>query len=82
MKNDYTKQQRNYPRKLTDMYELMVTFDPTRATAVTGGRNEGLNFGNVVANSKVTGDGYHDGGSGMGKKLKLWHCGGKHLKRN
>ena len=66
----------------TDMYGIMVAFDPTRATLVSGGRNEGLNFGNVVANSKSTGDRDHGGGSGIGRKLKFWHCGGEHLKRN
>ena len=44
LKNDYAKQQRNFPRTLTDMYGILVAFDPTRATPVVGGRNEGLNF--------------------------------------
>ena len=39
LKNDYVKQQKNYPKTLTGMYGLMVVFDPTRATAVSGGRN-------------------------------------------
>ena len=47
-KNDYAKQQKNYPKTLTDMNGLMVAFEPTRATAVSGGRNEGMNFGNVA----------------------------------
>ena len=47
----------------------MVAFEPTRATPVSGGRNEGLNFGNVVSNSKTTGDGDHDGVSGIGRNL-------------
>ena len=49
LKNDYAKQHTTYPKTLTDMYGLMVAFDPTRATAVSGGRNEGMNFGNVAA---------------------------------
>ena len=48
LKNDYTKQQKNYPKTLTDMYRLIVAFDPTRATPVSGGRNKGMNFGNVA----------------------------------
>ena len=63
------------------MYGLMVEFDPTRATPVAGGCNEGLNFGNVVADSKDTGTG-DTGGGGSGRKLECWHCGGEHLKRN
>ena len=31
------------------MYGLMVAFDPTRATAVSRGQNEGMNFRNVTA---------------------------------
>ena len=34
------------------MYGLMMAFEPTRATPVGGGRNKGLNFGNVVSDSK------------------------------
>ena len=47
------------------MYGLMVEFDPTIATPVTGGRNEGLNFGNVVADSEGTGDVDHGGGGSI-----------------
>ena len=64
------------------MYGLMVTFDPTRATSVSGRRNEGLNFGNVVAKSKVTWDRYHGGGGGIKIKLDLCHYLGGALKRN
>ena len=64
------------------MYGLMVAFDPTRATPVDGGRNEGLNFRNVVADSEGTGDGDHGGDGDTGRKLGFWHCGGEHLKRN
>ena len=52
LKNNYTKLQRNYPRTPTNMYGLMVAFEAMRVTPVTGGRNEGLNFGNVVADSR------------------------------
>ena len=64
------------------MYGIMVVFDPTRATPVSGGRNEGLNFGNMVADSETTGDEYRGGSGGIGRKLECWHCGGDHLKRN
>ena len=46
------------------MYELMVTFDSTRATAVDRGHNKGLNFGNVVAESEDIGTGDTSGGGG------------------
>ena len=69
LKNDYAKQQRNYPNILTDMYGLMVVFEPTRATPVAGGRNEGLNFGNMVFKSEDTGTGDTGGGSSEGRKL-------------
>ena len=82
LKNDYAKQQRNYPRTLTNMYGLMVAFEPTRATPVAGGCNEGPNFRNVVADSETTGDGDHGGGGVIWRKLECWHCGGEHLKRN
>ena len=38
IKNDYAKQHKKYPKTLTDMYRLMVAFDPTRPTPVSGGR--------------------------------------------
>ena len=44
LKNDYAKQQRNYPRTLTDMYRLMVVFEPTRETLVAGGRKRRSEF--------------------------------------
>ena len=69
MKNYYAKQQRNYQRTITDMYRLMVVFYPMRATPVARGRNEGLNFWNVVSDSKGTGNGDPGGGSNAGKKL-------------
>ena len=64
------------------MYGIMAAFQPTRATLVTGGRNEGLNFGNVVGESEGTGNGDPGGGGDKGKKLECWHCGGEHLKMN
>ena len=71
LKNDYTKQQSNYPKTLTDMYGIMVAFEPTRATPLARGRNKGLNFGNVVADSKDPGTGDTVGGDGgAGRKLK------------
>ena len=71
LKNYYTKQQRNYPKTLTDMYSLIVAFEPTRATPVARGRNKGLNFGNVVADSEDPGTGDTGGGDGgAGRKLK------------
>ena len=63
------------------MYGLMVAFEPTRATRVSGGSNEGLNFGNVVIKSGTEGDGDHGSGSGTGRKLECWRCGGEHTKR-
>ena len=48
LKNDYVKQQKNYPKTLRDMYGLLVTFDPTRPTPMSGGRNEVMNFGNMA----------------------------------
>ena len=65
------------------MYGLMVAFEPTRATPVDGGgRNESLNLGNVVVDSKTTGDGDHGGDGGKGINLEYWHCGWKNLNRN
>ena len=64
------------------MYGLMVSFDPTRATPVSGGRNEGLNFGNVVTKYETTGGGNHGSSGGIVRKLDFWNFGGEHLKRN
>ena len=82
LKNGYAKQQRNYPITLTNMYGLMLKFDPKRATPVAGGRNKGLNFGIVVTDSETTGDRDHGSGDDIGENLECWHCGGEHLKRN
>ena len=60
----------------------MMAFDPTRATLVARGRNYGLNFGNVVANYKGTGNRNPGGGGGARRKLECWHCVGGNLKRN
>ena len=53
------------------MYGLMVAFENTRATPVSGARNEGLNFGNMVAYSEHAGDGDHGGAGDIGKKLEF-----------
>ena len=82
VENYYTKQQPSYPKTLTGMYGLMVVFEPTRATPVAGGRNEGLNFRNAVTDSEGTGNGDNGGSSGAGRKLECWHYGVGHLKRN
>ena len=76
LKNDYAKQQNNYLKTLTDMYGLMVAFNPTRAAAVSGGRNEGMNFGNVAAEPGTGGDGYHGSFSATDRKIVCWRCGG------
>ena len=69
IKNDYAKQQRNCPKTLTDMYGEIVVFNHTRAKPVSGGRNKGLNFGNVAIESKTAGDSNHVSGGGIGRKL-------------
>ena len=76
LNNEYSKQQKNYPKTLTDMYRLMVAFEPTRATLVSGGRNKGLNFGNVDVESETTGDREHVSGGGIGINIECWTCGG------
>ena len=82
LKKDYVKQQSNYPKTLTNVYGLMVAFDPTRATLVAGGRNEGLNFGNVAVESETTGIREHGSDGDIGRKLECWRCGGEHMKRD
>ena len=57
LKNEYTKQQEKYPKTLIGMYRLMVVFDTTRPTPVSGGHNEGMNFRNVAFKSGTAGDG-------------------------
>ena len=68
LKNDYTKQQKKHPKNLTGMYKLMVTFEPMRATPVSGVRNEGLNFGNMAVESGTAGDVDHVSGGGHREK--------------
>ena len=82
LKNDYAKEQRKYPRTLTDMYGLMVVLELTRATPVAGTRNGGMNFRNVVADSEGTGNIDSISGGGVGRKLGCWKCLGENLKRN
>ena len=69
LKNDYAKQQKNYPNTLTDMYGLMVAFDPTRDTTVSGGWKEGMNFGNVAAEPGTEGDRKYGGFSATSRKI-------------
>ena len=64
------------------MYGLVVAFDPTRATSVSRGRNEGMNFGNVAAEPGTEGDGEHGGFSATARKIESWRCGGDHMKRD
>ena len=66
LKNDYAKHQNNYPKTLTDMYGLMVGFELTRPTPVSGGRNEGMNFGSLAVESGTGGDRDHGGGGDTG----------------
>ena len=48
---------------------------------MSGGRNKGLNFENVVVKPKTAGYRYHGSGAGIGRKMKCWRCGGEHMKR-
>ena len=63
------------------MYGLVVSFKPTRVAVVTGGHNEGHNFGNVATESGGTGD---VGGRGDGARSNraCCNCGVDQLKRN
>ena len=81
LKNEYTKQQKNYPKNFTDMYGLMVAFKPTRATPVSGGRNKGINVRNVAVESGIAGERDNGSGGGTGRNLECWRCGGEHTKR-
>ena len=51
------------------MYGLMVAFETTRATPVSWGRKEGLNFRNVAVESETAGDRDHGSGGDIGRKL-------------
>ena len=64
------------------MYGLIVAFDPTKATAVSGGRNEGINIRNVAAKPGTGGDGDHSSGGNIARKIECWRCGGDHMKRD
>ena len=74
LKKDNAKQQKNYPKTLTDMYGLMVAFEPTMATLVFGGRNEGMNFRNVAAKPGTGGDGDNGGSGATARKVECWRC--------
>ena len=50
------------------MYGLMLAFKATRATPVSGVRNEGLNFGNMAVESGTAGDVDHVSGGGHREK--------------
>ena len=53
-----------------DMYGIMVVFDSHEVnTSGRGRRKEGLNFGNMDANSKGIGDGDTGGGGGAERRL-------------
>ena len=64
------------------MYELMVAFEPTRTTSVSGERNEGMNLRNVDAEPRTKGDGDHGGSSTTARKIECWSCWGDHMKRD
>ena len=65
------------------MYSLMVVFETTRVAMVTGGHNEGINFGNVAIDSKSGGTrDVGSRGNGAGRKRERWNCGGNQLKSN
>ena len=70
LNNDYAKQQKNYPKNLTYIYGLMVEFNPTMPTAVSEGRNKGINFGNVAVKPGTGGDGDHGGGGRTVRKIE------------
>ena len=72
LRNDYANQQKNYPKTLTDMYRMMVAFEPTRSTPVSGWRKKGVNLGNVAVKPGYGRDGDHGGGRGTGIKIECW----------
>ena len=82
LKNDYAKHQNNYPKTLTYLYGLMVAFEPTRSTLVSGGRNKVMNLGNVAVEPGTGGYRDHGSGGGTGGKIDFWRCGGYHIKRD
>ena len=81
LRNDYANQQKNYPKTLTDMYRMMVAFEPTRSTPVSGWRNKGVNLGNVAVKPGYGRDWDHGGGSTV-RKIERWRYGGDHMKRD
>ena len=86
LKNNYAKQQKTHPKMLTDMYSLMVVFNPAMVVPVTVGHNEGLNFSNVATDNEDKGGGdagsRGSGGGGARRKIECWNCGDNHLKWN
>ena len=76
LKKKYAKQNWNYPKRLTNMYGLVVSFKPTRVAVVTGGHNEGHNFGNVATDSESGGTGDVGGrGDGARRNRECCNCG-------
>ena len=55
LKKNYAMKQKNYPKTATEIYALMVAFEPTRVVPVSGVFNEGINFGNVTTENKEVG---------------------------
>ena len=47
-------------------------FEPMRAIPVSGGLNEGLNFGNVAVEYGTAGEMDHVSGGGTGRNLECW----------
>ena len=69
LKNDFANQQKNYPKILTDMYDLMVAFEPTGVMPVARGHNEGINFVRTATKNEDKGGGdVGRGGGGAGVK--------------
>ena len=64
------------------MYGLMVDFEHTRPTTVSGGRNKGMNFRNVAVEPGTGGDGDHSSGGDIARKIECWRCGGDHMKKD
>ena len=64
LKNDYAKQQKNYPKTVKEMYGIMVVFEPTRVAPVAGGFYDVVNSGNVT--TKIEEGEY--GGANRGRK--------------
>ena len=64
------------------MYRLMVEFEPIRATPVSGGHNEVMNFGNVAVEYETSEDRDHGSGGDIERNLECWRYGGEHTKRD